>query len=333
MSTLPHFDTPGRLRDLDDQRRARWSTEVLEFHTVEVASRFPQYFNPLVENIPDGLEPTPIVWAAFPATFKAQGVPDAERWETADSTRDVQDEYCEWSVQRTADGVIQAITFTTEVPEYWSHIAETDPDTLLALYHDLVSPDVTLTDLLNEQGGYAKANRWNTATDGVLAHLMQPSNTLIAAMRLVSEATIQRHDTQGLRVQDRQELVACGRLGEPLRNSDPQIADVVNDAALTGADLSLADPLGLYLDGIQTAGLRTPDGADAQDFWVIERGTLDHAVRARFEVPPEKDYLVGDIVANGRPITFGGQIADKVRVRISASVRPGTHKTQMEPCA
>jgi hypothetical protein len=131
---------------------------------------------------------------------------------------------------------------------------------------------------------------------------------------------------------DRQELVVCARLGNPFRNSDPQIAQIVNDAATSGDEITLLDPVGLYLDGLLSAGMETPDGADAAEFWHVERGSPGHAVRASFAVTEDRDYVVGDIEINGRPITRGAQVADKVRIRVGAVVKPGDHQPVRNPC-
>jgi len=298
----------------------------------DLESRFPQFYDPTSTDTPDAVPPVHIAWGAFPARVTREEVSDAARWARADSTRGEQDEYCEWSVVRDDAGVITQVAFTTEVPEYWDHLARHDPEQLLRLYRDHVSPGAQLSDLLDDQGRYVRANRWNDSTTGRLVHLVQDSNTLGAAVRLVAEATILRQRSDGAPVVDRQELVICGRLGNPFRNSDPQIAEIVNDATALGAEVTLWDPLGLYLDGLQSAGMETPDGADAADFWHVERGTPGHAIRAMFEVPAEHGYSVGDIKIGGRPIEFGAQIADKVRIRISAVAKPSNHEAERRPC-
>ena len=45
----------------------------------------------------------------------------------------LQDEYCEWSVARNADGKITKVMFTTEGPEYWTYLAKAQPETVLAV--------------------------------------------------------------------------------------------------------------------------------------------------------------------------------------------------------
>lgn len=331
MAMLSSFETPAQLRDLPEVDRQRWSSDVLAFHTGFFAAQFPQYYDPTVADTPDDIRRTDIVWSAFPARLSS--LPPATRWALADSTRDEHDEYCEWLVDRNGDGRVTAITFTTEVPEYWSHIAESDTDKLLELYRALVSPSVTLDDLLDDNGHYLRNNRWNGAQTSGIVHLRQQSNTLQAALRLVAESTILRQRPDGTLITDRQELVRCGQLGEPRRNSDPQIAEIVNDAAATGASVTLADPLGLYLDGLQSAGMQTPDLADAVEFWTVERGTNDAAVRTKFEVPADRGYTVGDITIAGTPIEFGAQVAEKVRVRVSAFAKPDSHAPVPRPCA
>ena len=330
MVILSRFDTPGRLDELSEDHRRAWSEKVVGMFD-QFTGVFPQFYNPTVENTPAGLPPAAIAWPAFPAQVIREKGQGPERWRHADSSRELQDEYCEWSVERGDDGKITRITFTTEVPEYWGHVAQNDPDLLLDLYHQFVDLSVERDDLFDDGGKYKPLNQWNTSTEGRLAHFVQRSNNLEAAIQLVAEATILR-ERDGTLVTDRQELVVCGGLGNPFRNSDPQIAEIVNDAAALGDEITLLDPVGLYLDELQSAGMETPDGADAAEFWQVERGAPGHAVRASFAVPGDRDYVVGDIRINGPPITFGAQVADKVRIRIGAVVKPEDRQPVRQPC-
>ena len=330
MAIVDRFDTPGRLDELSEDHRLAWSEKVAGMFD-QFTGDFPQFYNPTVEDTPSGLTPAPIAWPAFPALVLREEGPGAARWDRADSSRELQDEYCEWSVERGEDGKITRITFTTEVPEYWEHVAQNDPDLLLRLYHQFVDLRVEPDDLFDGED-YVRRNLWNCSTKGRLAHFVQQSNTLEAAIRLVAEATILRAREDGTPVTDRQELVDCAGLGEPLRNSDPQIAEVVNDAATFGNEITLLDPLGLYLDEFLSAGMETRDGADAAEFWQVERGAPGHAVRASFAVPEDRGYVVGDIKIDGHPIMRGGQVADNVRVRIGAVVKPGDHQPVRRRC-
>lgn len=329
MAILSQFDTPGRLNELSEDHRLAWSEKVAGMFD-QFTGDFPQFYNPMAEDTPADLAPAVIAWPAFPARVLREEGPGAASWDHADSSRDEQDEYCEWSVERGDDAKITRITFTTEVPEYWEHVAQNDPDLLLELYHQFVDPRVERRDLF-DGGKYVRRNLWNTSTEGRLAHFVQRSNTLEAAIQLVAQATILR-ERDGTPVIDQQELVVCSGLGNPFRNSDPQIAGIVNDAATSGDEITLLDPLGLYLDGLLSAGMETPDGADAAEFWQVERGAAGHAVRASFAVPEDRGYVVGDIKINGHLITRGGQVADKVRLRIGAVVKPGDHQPARHRC-
>lgn len=318
MTTFTKFDAPGLLNELSAEALESWSAMMTD-HTAQFASRFGHYFDPTAPDGPAEVTSATIVWSASPARLLVD-LTDPERWETADSTRDQQDEYCEWRTTRDTDGRLTSVMFSTEVPEYWSHIAENDPELLLALYREHLDPGVVEADLFDAEGNYVRNNKWNNATSDGIAHLRQQSNTLLAALDLAAEATVQRVDASGRRVEDRRELVACGQLGEPLRNSDPQIADIINDKVAAGSAVTLASPLGLYLDRLQSPAFRTPDGTDPATFWTPIRGAEGHVVRAQFKVPDELGYALADMTVDGRPLEFGAQVADHVRVRLDALV-------------
>jgi hypothetical protein len=94
----------------------------------------------------------------------------------------------------------------------------------------------------------------------------------------------------------------------------------------------MLDPIGLYLRAPLTAGMVAPDGTDAASFWRVERGAASHVLRARFEVPPTKKYVLGDVKLEGRPIEFGGQLAERVQVWISVAVKRAASSPPAKPC-
>jgi hypothetical protein len=328
MPRLARFGTPARL---PDRHPRDWSTRVEEILAPYVGGGLPQFYDPTKKDTPANTPEPMLSWAAFPAALRARTPSQTTRWKLADEDRKLQDEYCEWTVTRNAAREITRVTFTTELPEYWDHLFRTAPNRLLELYLRLVDPRVKLGDLRDSKGRYRRENRWNSSNPGRLAHLMQKNNTLGAAVDLIARATELRIKG-GQRVTNQQELVRCAALGNPLRNSDPQIASAVNIAAGQGNEITLADPPGLHLGRPLTAGMVTPDGADAAQFWRIERGNAEHTLRARFEVPPRRGYLVGDIEIDGRPIEFGGQVADRVQVWVKAVVKKGNHRPKPKPC-
>lgn len=336
MPLLDRFDTPAGIPEPTDAARDAWSARVKSIFD-DLVGDFEQFYDPTVSETPATAKPAPVGWQAFPATLLRGATSEQGRWTRADD-RQRQDEYCEWSVERDTDGKVTRVTFTTEVPELWElweHIAGQDRDRLLALYHEFVDDRVRPDDVFRGDL-YVRANKWNCSVDGRLAHLVHGSNTLEAAVRLAAEATVLRVDAQGQPVTDQQILVRCARLGNEFRSSDPRIAAAANNAASTGAEITLEDPLGLYLHELRTTGTVTPErGADTTDpaeFWHVERGDAAHAVRASFAVPPELGFKVGDIELDGRPIAFGAQLADRVTVRITAVVKPAAHEPRVENC-
>jgi hypothetical protein len=326
MPKLRGFNAPANLRDPDP---AHWTRTVRRLLRPYLDGSLPQFYDPTQENTPRDAPRPMVLWPSFPARVRAATSTPRQRWTVADRSRGRQDEYCEWAVTRNAARKITRVTFTTELPEYFEHLFETGPARLLRFYRRFVDPEVQLTDL-RSGGRYRRDNRWNRGAN--LAHLSQPTNTLNAAIDLVARATVQRVGDDGLPVTNQQALVQCSALGEPLRNSDPQIASAVNVAAGEGAEIALADPIGLYLGRPLTAGMVTPDNADAARFWKIERGDAQHTVRARFEVPRGRGYVVGDIEVGGRRVEFGGQIADRVPVWVSVIAKPGAHRPRRKPC-
>ena len=326
MPKLARFSLPA---GLPDAHADVWNAFLKRVHARAGDQSLPQFYDPTAKNTPAAAARPMVLWPAFPGTLRSAIPSPRERFKRADK-RAFQDEYCEWAVARGADRKITRVTFTSEVPEYFEHLNQTAPDKLLRLYRKLVSPDVKLKDLRFRNGTYNRTNAWNRG--GRLAHLMNGPNSLEAAVVLVAQATVPRVDADGRPVTGRQALVRCARLGEPLRNSDPQIASAVNVAARMGDEIALADPLGLYLGKPLTAGMVTPDGADAAQFWKIERGDADHTLRARFEVPEARGYAVGDITIEGKPIEFGSQVAERVPVWVSVIVKEADHKPKPKRC-
>lgn len=327
MPPLAAFSTPGNVADSNPDA---WSQTVADL-LKDNGSGFKQFVDPTVADV-SAAPVEPVVWPAFPSSLRAK---PGKLFETADLFRAMpngmgQDEYCEWGVERNRAGKLTRVTFTTEVPEYYEHLFKTDKTALLDLYRQHVSSKVKPDDLGKQT--YKRTNIWNKAEGTARpAHLIQRSNNLGAAIALVAQATILR-EFNGRPVTTKQELITCNGLGEPSRNSDPQIAVIVNDAAATGAEISLNNPPGLYLAGLITGGMKTPDDTDPGKFWKVERGDRGHVVRAAFEVPKGHGYVVGDIKINGQPIKFGGQVAKRVRVRVEALVKPAKHKPKREPC-
>ena len=318
MSRLPAFSAPAGLAELPAGALASWSDRVARIFERVRADPYPQFYDPRDGDTPADHATKTVTWFGFPARLVVGAPSEEARWQRADASRDEQDEYLEWSVTRNADGKIVRVVFTCEVPEYWTHLHDEAPDLLLELCEQLTGTAVTLAQLRDGEGRYDPSSPLNSATTGDILHLQQSTNNLFAAVALVAGATILRREADGTPVSDQQQLVICGGLGDPRRNSDPSIAAAVNDLAGQGAEITVADPAGLYIDGLVTGEMETPDGSDPASFWTIERGTPQRTLRARYEVPAGLGFTVGDVQLGGRPIAFGAQLADNVQMKVTA---------------
>lgn len=245
-------------------------------------------------------------------------------------------EYCEWHVNRDpVTGGIKRVAFTSEPPEYWVALAggqmdgsaivfPGDKDLLVDLYRRHVDPSVELEDLLapvtytsplgkHERGSYDPYNKWNT-TRGAM-HLCAPPNSLVAEINLGAFATLLFEDERGAPVVDPDALIAGAALGGPNRNSDPTIAGTVNVLARLGAMVTLANPVGLYMDHIDLSGWEAPGGVAAAECVRVVRGEPNAIERLVVEYPTD-EFSVSDIRIGGVPIRYGGQIAECITVKL-----------------
>lgn len=347
-STFSSFsETPGVLIQppCDDgftaAQKQEWSKSLSEiFDDASARTLNPNDANPAPENVvshffnlakiplTDKAVKATVSWVAFPRIVKVQYPNDIDRWKLADGDssanpnvkqgRYVQDEYCEWSVVRdSSSGKVTKIAFTCEGPEYWQFLAQTDPRKVLQLYRTHISDQVQHSDLFQENGAYIPTNKWNNSTVNGAMHLIQRNNTLSAEIYLGGDATVLRTH-HGQPVTDQQQLIECSQYGQPQRNSDPFIGYNVNQLVFkNGSFITFDNPVGLFFHSLDTSGWVTPDGTDPATFWTYTRGTADRPVRAVYEVTG-KDYVVGDITINDTPIQFGGQIADFIKIKLTA---------------
>ena len=343
---LANFDPPANSTDFDaipNQRRA-WSDTLSFWFTREtkgvdqsVGAGHSQFYNPHTTDTTSPSSTKTISWIGFPQliTNRHPGNHQAALQEAETLSNDAdgpfrrQDEYCEWFVIRDAAGKIDRVDFTCEGPEFWFALAHGYPDgipasvktanahgdknKLLALYRQLVSPNVQMADLF-KNGIYNPRNKWNT-TDGAV-HLTHPANTLEAEINIAAQATILRA-RQGQVLTDQDALICCAGYGAPGRASDPTIGGNVNALARQGASITLTNPVGLYIDSLNTTGWVTPDGTSASTFWTIVRGAPGLGLRGVFQVPSLKGYTVSDIKIGGVPIRFGGQIAEHILMKLT----------------
>jgi hypothetical protein len=248
-------------------------------------------------------------WIGFPRaslTFdwrdnRALAFADAEELSGEAGFRPRQFEYFEWFTTRDTTGKVTKVTFSTETPEYWGKLAEADWRCVEALYQKHVDPSVQWDELTNADGTYDPANRWTTV-DGIM-HFVNGINTLSAAIGLAKSG-------------------AAAVVTEPVAKDNFEICPVSQNAAddyitrevaalgRSGFDITVHDPVGLYIDGWDDTGWTKPDGTPVGDYWTITRGRPGAVLRLEYEVPPGEGFQVGDIRIGGRPVVHGGQLAE-----------------------
>lgn len=325
----------------------------------------PQFFNP-ARTDPGACLRQDLVWNAFPGRLlkrfgrdKALVVAD-RLWPrdapgdfdplspvprsglAADPSVRPQDEYCEWRVERDpATQRIQRVVFTAETPEHWTALHggqmplltgsaggpfdfQGDPQLAARLHADLLGQAVDAADLRTVQGGYDPSNRWNT-THGIV-HLTHPANTLCAALDLVAGSTIACLGPDKRPITLPEALCSSLPIGDPNRHSDVAIVAGVNALARGGAHLTLANPVGICIDDVDTSGWVLPGVADPRRCLHIVRGAPGQVLRLVVQAPAGSGALLDDLRIAGEPLLHGGQIAECITVRCTlrcTAPRPG----------
>ncbi|MCQ9376074.1 hypothetical protein NMQ14_17640 [Methyloversatilis sp. XJ19-13] len=317
------FTAPGSLTEMNADAAADWHTEVNGYfkgsrnppETTFAGSRN-QFFNPADGIEADAVEKE-IGWTAFPRPLTISSATDDERWNLAEESRFEQVEYCEWSTTRDANGKVLKITFTCEDRNYFCALFRRQPEVVLALYREHVSPDVQMSDLVDGLGNYKPVNRWNANSSDGAMHMIGGPNTIGAAVELVAGACVVRSNPDGTLKTGARELIICGNYGARERHSDPTIGAEVNKLARAGHFVALANPPQLAFESISFAGWDVPDGVAPEDCWTYTRGSGGRAVRGVLEAPEGASFVVGDIEINGKAIRFGGQVADGIRIKVT----------------
>jgi hypothetical protein len=355
------YSPPGHLDDLAGRPTragflADWHTFILGNFTSNIAALGPDplFFTENVAAAASG--PVGISWNAFPLALSRRFGTGPRAWEAADALRTTtnytpagrpavtthyrpQDEYCEWfAYTDPATGRIARLVFTAEGPEYWLRLASADFDQVLALYRQHVDPSVQPADLqlkselqyddgtLLPVGSYDPFNPWNT-TKGVM-HLTHPANTLGAEINLAAQATRTRRDHAGARVGDVRRLICCAGYGDPNRSSDPNIGWTVNTtcvpiaAGAAAVDATLADPVALYINGLQEGVVTGPSGEALDDWFRFVRGGSGLGLMAVLEPPPGAAFGLDQVSVGGVPLRSGGQVAAAIDMVLYAKVKP-----------
>lgn len=304
MALVTRFDTPASLRDMPagSPFYDNWHNHIAGRLSASTSgSGGGEFYDPSEVNVNIIAEHS-LVWMGFPrALMVATNRDNRAAAFAAGENRDVQEEYCEWRVTRVG-GKITKVVFVTETPEYYEQLWAVDRATVVALYRALVSPAVVEADL-HSGGTYNRRNSWNT-TNGIV-HFIQTINTLNAALGLAQGSV----NSGGAR--DNYEASPG-----PQTSVDPRVAMDIGSLSRKGLSITLREPIGLYITGFDDTGWTKPDGSPVDNYWSITRGSAGQILRLEYQVPAGSGFVVGDIRIGGRPIEYGGQIAEHVTCMI-----------------
>jgi len=354
---------PGNLSDLQGRGQEQWDRQVREW-IAELMAASPHWVAP--DDARLSAEPTPVDWSGFPQRPETclglrKTLPLLD-WRTAngDLGRVVgHEEYLEWRVVYGPNGKLQRVEFTTEVQEYWRILAAYHPTKLLRLaarfagettaswqeiYGDLnpfatnVTPEQRARaferNMLPNEG--PPRSPYNNGQKAI-CFLSQSVNSLGAAIGLAKFAGVPYGKNEGggaVRMSAAEAIASTNtQLAVDCRSSDPTIVDVLIRLAWAGRCMSLLDPVGIYILGVDAAGLVLPDGSPMPAEWFdFQRGAHGPAgagavrlhQRLIVEVPPGVGFTLGDVIdtAIDEPLRFGGQLASHIRVGLYARLGP-----------
>lgn len=255
--------------------------------------------------------------------------------------RDRQDEYLEWVVRRSSAGKITKAIFVAEGYDYFSALFLNDEQRTVELYREFTGiSSITADDLRASKGlkrhfsngGFSivapvghfnPRNRFNVEPG--IVHLSHRANSLGAEVNLAGVSGIARKNVKGatLSAGDAEMLLCCSQGGNPNRNSDPLIGEQAYSQVLSGKHYTLANPVGLYIAGVESDRLTLESGEPVpREWWRVVRGeelwdsTKSRVLRLELEVPATEGIVLGDLHVDGNPIKYGGQLAKLLSVHL-----------------
>lgn len=293
---------------------------------------------------------TVVDWTGLP-TRVTRELGRARALKNLDAQRDLQEEYVEWRAVRERGRIVR-VELTTELAAYWRFLAAYQPRRALELAAGFAGVDRAPPSALfgsfdplapsatphERRRAFTAASAWNDGRRAI-CFMVQPTNTLEALLALAVVATRRRtvedaafgHDRCLTASEAIPLLEGCAQAG---RASDPLLVERLGRLAFEERLVCFDDPIGVYLQGVEHARLRTPDGgAVPPDWFAFGRGVSPgHSGdgRARYqrltvEVPEEAGFAVGELVdiATEQPIRHGGQIAELVQVAVVIGASQG----------
>lgn len=234
-----------------------------------------------------------------------------------------------------------------------------EPDTVVELYRKYISNEVRKEDLQDIDGTYNAYNVWNT-TKGAM-HLNCPPNSLSGQLTIASECCLHwgccaknRKDpndqTKCEGYTNGGDLIQCGIFGLPTRASDPLIGSTVNRLIQANLVVSIAPPVGLYMEDLNTTGWQDPSGKGFSTAMIDKIVTYERGAgirgsgamnsRIRVEIPDGEGYVLGDCLIGGERLEWTGQLIDAsatvflrgIAVSGEKYLSPEPNKNAVVPC-
>lgn len=320
MALITRFETTDAIRDLpeDSEFYENWHKEIdsLLADGRQGSDGIGEFYNPARKDFEPVAERF-MNWTGFPRTLLTAKRDNRQKaFEAAEKRRDkeaIQGEYFEWFATRGGDGKIRKVTFTTETRLYWTQLFKADRNRVLELYRELVSPEVQPADLVDADDNYNSYNVWNTEKG--IVHYIVGINHLGAALDVSQDGVdlVKPHAVDNYDFQTRAEKF-------PEFAADSRMGFDVGIFARKNFPVTFRDPINLYITDWDDTGWTKPDGSPVGNYWRIVRGKPGMALRLEYEVPESEGFLVGDISIGGRPIEYGGHLAEHITVMIATVV-------------
>jgi hypothetical protein len=186
--------------------------------------------------------------------------------------------------------------------------------------------------------GSGARSPYNDGRRGICC-MTQPTNTLDALLTLAATASRPRRVRAPGARRDRAPIAGellplIADAAQAGRGSDPLLAERFARLAFEDRLVALAEPVGVWIQGVEHTRLRTPGGEPVPEDWFVfgrglgsedaPSGRPAHPQRLTLEVPAVEGFTVGDIVdvATEQRIRHGGHIAELVELAVSLRVGP-----------
>jgi len=347
------YDPPGIADDLNTELLTKWN-DLIELNYQNLSSSSGSRFFKLDHEVVENPSNAPILWFGDPAEPNfCMGPVTAQQLSDWDyrGRNNLHNEYIEYSIvnKRGSDGELRPkrVQITTELREYWMCIAKYDPDRLRRMIESImgvqpswqelygVSDPFSLTESKREMefsrlvAGNGKdlqpAGSINTDNALFMTHPINGLDDLLYIVMFGARPFAARNDEGGIQMATREQIFrSYGVEHLACRHADPAAAMGAYGAVFNGRDVAFANPLGMYMQSINTNAFLYNEQPIPQSWIGFSRGqgaTNDHpSTWQRLEIgPPDSESVFLDdirvsIGGSDTPLTGGYQIVQQIEV-------------------